>query len=220
MTDSEQGQPGHRPSEERAAALTGRLVALSDGVYAIALTLLVLNISVPPELGDAAFHDALRDQLPNLGAYALSFLVIAQFWRDNRYVLDRVDASVDRGGHLALLGLGLVALLPFPTALLAEYGGTHSVATAGYAATVAAVYGTHLALLVTCEPRRRPADTVQRLAVTDLALSAAVFAASIPIAFLSAAAGMLTWLALIPVKALVTAGQRRAARREGALPIG
>lgn len=113
MTDSEQGPPGLHPNAERTAALTGRLTALSDGVFAIAMTLLVLNISVPPDLGAAAFHEALREQLPNLGAYALSFVVIAQFWRDHRYVLDRVDASVDRGGHLTLLGLGLVALLPF-----------------------------------------------------------------------------------------------------------
>ncbi|WP_338054272.1 TMEM175 family protein [Streptomyces spiramenti] len=220
MTDSEQEPPAHHPIEERTAALTGRLTALSDGVFAIAMTLLVLDISVPPDLGDAAFHEALRGQLPNLGAYALSFVVIAQFWRDHRYVLDRVDASVDRGGHLTLLGLGLVALLPFPTALLAEYGGSHSVATAAYAATVAAVNGVHLALLVSCEPRRRPADAVQRLAVVDLALSATVFAVSVPVAFVSTDAGMLTWLALIPVKALVAAGQRRAEHREGALPIG
>ncbi len=74
-----------------------RLVALSDGVFAIAVTLLVLDIDVPPGLNDAGFHEALGDVLSNLGAYALSFAVLAGFWRDHRAIFHRVrlvDADV------------------------------------------------------------------------------------------------------------------------------
>ncbi|MFC7511900.1 TMEM175 family protein [Streptomyces thermocarboxydus] len=54
-----------------------RLVALSDGVFAIAITLLVLDIQVPQGLDSDGFHEALRDVLPNLGAYAISLAVLA-----------------------------------------------------------------------------------------------------------------------------------------------
>ncbi len=207
-------------TDSTAAVRTARLTALSDGVFAIAMTLLVLDIAVPPDLDDAGFHRALRDQLPNLGAYALSFLVLSQFWRDHRYVLARVDVSATNASHLALIGLGLVALLPFPTALLAEYGSAQPLATAAYATGIAAVNGVHLALLLGCETKDAPADAVQRLTVIDLALSTAVFAVSVPLAFVNPAIGMLSWTALIPAKAIVSARQRRAEREEGAVPIG
>lgn len=57
-----------------------RLVALSDGIYAIAMTLLVIDVAVPAGLDDSAFHQALRNALPNLGAFALSFPLTAGFW--------------------------------------------------------------------------------------------------------------------------------------------
>ncbi|MFD8221606.1 TMEM175 family protein [Streptomyces sp. NPDC059697] len=49
-----------------------RLIALTDGIYAIAMTLLVINVAISAHLDDAAFHKALSDALPNLGAFALS----------------------------------------------------------------------------------------------------------------------------------------------------
>lgn len=99
-----------------------RLLALSDGVFAIAITLLVLDIHVPQGLDSDGFHQALGDVVPNLGAYAISLAVLAGFWRDHRAIFHRVrlvDADVI---GLTVLGLGLAALLPFPTALVSEYG--------------------------------------------------------------------------------------------------
>src|SRR5690606_16318845 len=61
-----------------------RLVALADGVFAIAITLLVLDLTMEPGLSDEQFHEALRELLPNLGAYAISLVVLAGFWRDHR----------------------------------------------------------------------------------------------------------------------------------------
>lgn len=98
-----------------------RLIVLSDGVYAIAMTLLVINVTVPAHLDDVAFHKALGGALPNIGAFALSFALIAGFWRDHRRILTALSTETAVITRLVLLGLGLVALLPFPTALLAEY---------------------------------------------------------------------------------------------------
>ncbi|WP_238431446.1 TMEM175 family protein [Streptomyces cavernae] len=129
-----------------------RLAALSDGVFAIAMTLLVLDVSVPAGLDDAAFREALGDTLPNLAAYALSFAVIAQFWREHRHILDATPTVDGAVTGLALLGLALVALLPFPTALLAEYTD-QSLAVAVYSATVAATNAAHVALMAAIQRR-------------------------------------------------------------------
>lgn len=190
-----------------------RLTALSDGVFAIAMTLLVLDVSIPPGLGDEDFHDELRHTLPNLAAYALSFYVIAQFWRDHRYVLGRFRAVDSRNIHLAIIGLGLIALLPFPTAMLAEYGVTQPLAPATYALATAAINAVHLLMLRgTWDDRHRP-DAVERLAGADLCCSAVVFALSVPLAFLSPPAAMLLWATLIPLKAVIGVRQDRAAKR-------
>ncbi|WP_228456641.1 TMEM175 family protein [Streptomyces durbertensis] len=195
------------------------MAALSDGVFAIALTLLVLDISIPPGLGSEDFHSELRQALPNLGAYALSFAVLAQFWRDQYYVLTATPDTDDTVVHLALLGLALVALMPFTTAVLAEYAYTQPLAVAVYAAGAAAVNAVHLALLRRAH-RRTPAGAdvpssaaLRRLNMADLGASAAIFAATVPIAFLSPTAGMLCWIAIIPLKAVVAQRQVRIDRR-------
>ncbi|WP_343234812.1 TMEM175 family protein [Streptomyces sp. E5N91] len=61
-----------------------RVVAPADGVFAIAITLLVLDFSVPSGLDSSACHAALRHLAPNLGAYVLSLLVLGLFRRDHR----------------------------------------------------------------------------------------------------------------------------------------
>ena len=99
---------------------TGRLEAFSDGVIAIAITLLVLEISVPhADAGDLG--DALLDQWPSYAAFGLSFVVIGIMWVSHHSMFERI-AAVDRRllflNLLLLLGIGF---LPFPTALLAEY---------------------------------------------------------------------------------------------------
>ncbi|MEU9782675.1 TMEM175 family protein [Streptomyces phaeochromogenes] len=79
---------------------------MSDGIYAIAMTLLVINVAIPAHLDDAAFHKALRDALPNLGAFALSFTLIAGFRRDHRRILTALptETAVARRRFTAQLG--------------------------------------------------------------------------------------------------------------------
>ena len=91
-----QPEPTEKAAEERGLA---RLNALSDGVFAIAMTLLVLDVSVPPGLSEERFHEQLRETAPNMAAYALSFLVLAQLWRDHRYVLDRFHRVFGQGAR-------------------------------------------------------------------------------------------------------------------------
>jgi uncharacterized membrane protein len=99
---------------------TNRVEAFSDGVLAIAITLLILEISVPHTKGDDLL-DALAHQWPSYAAYVVSFLTIGIMWVNHHALFDHVLA-VDRGLLFVNLFLLLaIAFLPFPTALLAAY---------------------------------------------------------------------------------------------------
>jgi uncharacterized membrane protein len=105
---------------------TFRLEAFSDGVIAIAITLLVLEVHVP-SLGstDEGLHlwSALADLWPSYLGYALSFVIIGIIWANHHDIFQHIG-RVDRTMVLLnLLFLMTVSFLPFPTALLAEYLG-------------------------------------------------------------------------------------------------
>jgi uncharacterized membrane protein len=99
---------------------TGRLEAFSDGVFAIAITLLVLEISVPPDASDDLLG-AFFDQWPSYLAYLVSFATIGVTWLRHTAIthyLHGVDTIFVR---LNLLLLLFVSFLPFPTRLVAEH---------------------------------------------------------------------------------------------------
>jgi len=98
---------------------TGRMEAFSDGVFAIAITLLVLEISVP----EAAFEDlwsGIAHQWPSYLAYVTSFLTIGGIWAAHHGIFRRLAYANQRLMMLNLLLLMAVSFLPFPTKLMAE----------------------------------------------------------------------------------------------------
>jgi len=146
-------------SETSAEKETGRVEAFSDGVYAIAITLLVLELKVPHVATQAELARALVAQWPSYAALVTSFATIGIMWI-NHHTLFGLIRRVDHGLLIwnALLLLG-TTVVPFPTALVA--------ATLGHpgASLAAAVYsGVYLviALLFTglwrhaSSPRRQP----------------------------------------------------------------
>jgi uncharacterized membrane protein len=120
-----------------------RLEAFSDGVLAIAITLLVIEIR-PPEVheGESLAH-ALRELWPSYLAYLVSFLTIGVIWLNHHGVFQQI-VQVD--GPLLVLNLNLLlwtALIPFPTAVVAD-----NLAAGGEAArTAAALYSGVLLLM-------------------------------------------------------------------------
>jgi uncharacterized membrane protein len=179
-----------------------RLELFSDGVIAIAITLLVLDIDVP-HVGDGDLIDALLDQWPSYAAFVISFVVIGIIWVSHHSMFQRI-ARVDRGllfVNLALL-LGIV-FLPFPTGLLAEYvaeGGQNAhVSAAIYSATMTligcafAAMWAHLLrrphLLVDGLPR----DGVRR-ALHRSFVGPVVYALTIGLAFVNAKACFVVYL--------------------------
>jgi uncharacterized membrane protein len=101
-----------------------RIGALSDGLFAIAMTLIVLEIRVPP-LGagttDAQLASALGDLAPRFVTYLLSFLTLGIFWNGQQTQLSYVDRGNRDLAWLELLFLAIIALFPFTTSLLADH---------------------------------------------------------------------------------------------------
>jgi uncharacterized membrane protein len=103
---------------------TARVEAFSDGVFAIAITLLILTISVPSH-GEHLGHELLR-LWPSYAAYAVSFLTIGIMWV-NHHTIFRHFARVDRPLLLLnILLLMLIAFVPFPTRVAAEFARSDS----------------------------------------------------------------------------------------------
>jgi uncharacterized membrane protein len=99
---------------------SGRVEAFSDGVFAIAITLLILEIKVPHK-ADGSLWRVLGEQWPSYAAYVVTFLVIGIMWVNHHTVFGyivRVDRRVLFINLLLLMG---VAALPWPAALMAEY---------------------------------------------------------------------------------------------------
>jgi uncharacterized membrane protein len=102
---------------------TQRVEAFSDGVFAIAITLLIIEIGVPHVEGDGSLTDALLDLWPSYLGYVVSFLTIGVMWINHHYVfkdIERIDHTLLSLNLMLLLS---IAFLPFPTAVLAEYMG-------------------------------------------------------------------------------------------------
>jgi uncharacterized membrane protein len=114
---------GHAHPKPRDHAIE-RLEYLTDGVYAIALTLLALDLRLP----DAALHASGPELLaslvstwPKVLSYVTSFTVVALFWSVNHRMFHYIVRFDGRLRWLVLLQLGLVALVPFPSAVLGDH---------------------------------------------------------------------------------------------------
>src|SRR5438309_2347496 len=120
---------------------TGRLEAFSDGVFAVAITLLVLDIRPPADVRDGTeLWRRLGDLWPHYAAYVVSFLVIGIVWVNHHAVLELIREVDRQFAFLNLLLLMSVALIPFATAVLADYlssgGGPAHTAAAAYSAVI------------------------------------------------------------------------------------
>jgi uncharacterized membrane protein len=122
------------------APSTDRLETFSDGVFAVAITLLVLGLHVSAPPGGLAH--ALGSEWPHYATYVVSFLTIGIIWMNHHAQFDRIDHADRPLMVLNLILLMFVTLIPFPTGLLATYlhaGADEHVAAAVYAATLLAM---------------------------------------------------------------------------------
>jgi uncharacterized membrane protein len=174
-----------------------RIVAFSDGVFAIAITLLVLSLQIPEQLHGESLGSALWDQRQDLLAYAISFAVIGRFWVIHHRFFADVTGFDGRLLAVNILYLAWIVLIPFSSEVLGDHGGDTD-AIVLYAVNLAAVallgwvmaFDAHRAGLTTMAPGE------EREFRTRAFFVAIVFLASIPLAFLSADLAPFVWLVL------------------------
>ena len=189
--------------ERRSGRELDRVVNFSDGVFAIVITLLVLDIRVP-HIPEGLVSEELPSRIsalsPKFLSYVISFLVIAIYWQAHHRVF-RPIRSYDRTLlWLNFLFLMAISFLPFPTSLLGEYSGEQlSVVIYASNAAIASLLLTSISWYATAGHRLVPPDLddeaererrMQGLAVP------VVFLLSIGISFLSPTAAMYSWLLL------------------------
>jgi uncharacterized membrane protein len=177
-----------------------RLLTLTDGVFAIALTLLVLGLAVPANLSGDALDRAFDELRAGGYAAALSFFVIGVFWMGHHRMFRVIDRCDDRLLALNLAFLAPVVLMPFATQLIADYGDRPGT-TATYAAIISVAAIAQFGLWMYATHRRRlvPADTPQHVVVDGMleAIAAAmVFSVSIPLAYVSPSLARASWVVL------------------------
>ena len=182
-----------------------RIVSFSDGVFAIAITLLVLGLTVPEHSTDLT--QALLDNHNDLLAYAISFAVLGKYWlAHHRFfsILERFDGTLM---GLNLMYLAFIALVPFTSGVLGDYDN-NTAAIVLYAINMILVSGTFSAQVVysyrngLVRPEARAFE--RRYAGPANLIVVGVFLVSIPVAFASPLAATLMWLVIFLVGARVS----------------
>jgi TMEM175 potassium channel family protein len=190
-----------------------RLEAFSDGVFAIAITLLVLTIAQPATADYARLARFLLEQWPGLAAYVVSFAVIGIMWLNHHTIFENL-ASLDRGFfYLNLVLLMTIAFLPYPTGVFGNalhHGHGARAAAVFYSATMAVNAYVWSALWFHASRHRRllvPAfpEEQRRLATVAFTGGSAVYTLTVGVAFINAYAclavhgGLAVYYALDPL---------------------
>lgn len=183
-----------------------RTLALSDGVFAIAMTLLVLSIGMPHPGEHGRLGDALWDHNGELFSWVLSFVVLGAAWIRHRRLFGSVH-GVDRAlTAMNLAYLGVVAFLPYPTEVLGSYGDRPA-AIGLYAVTIALLsgVGTFMAHHAHDAGLLRPGAYDAMTPTARWWAMPAILLLAVPLSLVFGAKALLVWL-LLPLA-------RRAARR-------
>jgi uncharacterized membrane protein len=195
----------------------GRTLALSDGIFAIAMTLLAFQIQ-PPDLHGSEIHH-LASVLGALGnryfVYVLSFAVIGTLWLAHHRIFRDVRRADEALMSLNVLFLMAVAALPFPSAVMGLYGSERT-AVVLYASSMAVAGSLLGALLLVARGRRllTPEATQEGIVASlwNSAATVAVFTLSIPVALVAPTVAPYTWLVVIPLRLVRRKVSRRAVR--------
>lgn len=196
-----------------------RIVNITDAVVAIAITLLVLQLSVPAATGDNGTTDIgalMRDLWAPMLAFSLSFVIIAFSWFGHQRFVERLLAFDNRMIAWNFCYLFLLVLVPFVSDLVGNYGDNPA-ALAIYAALMAALFAIDFPGRLLASHQGLLADHYTRQqwwAHGVLALTApAVFLVSIPILLLAdGAVGGWIWIAIWPLSAAAGAWVKRVER--------
>ncbi|MFE3646691.1 TMEM175 family protein [Streptomyces sp. NPDC059152] len=200
-----------------------RVRAFADAVFAIAITFLALEITVPEHLPSAELGHALEEALPSIAGYLLSFMVVGALWIAHHRLFRAAEQLDGPLMYLDLALMALVAVLPFPTKLITRYH-SNPLATTLYAGTIAlsALLITVMALWLRSRPALRSPGAPYELIAKPLRSAVGViviFGSSLPVALISPDAAEYWWVGVgIPVRLYNAWRQSRAAKHAAAMP--
>jgi uncharacterized membrane protein len=203
----------------------GRLEAFSDGVFAIAITLLVLELSVSMTEGEGLLT-AILAEWPSYLAYVTSFLTLGVFWLEHSTVTSVLRAGDPILFRLNLIVLLLASFLPFPTKLASEFFGEREpeqVAVLFYGATLLLL---DLAMTVfaryAIEGRRLVRSDVSEEAIRSLGHlpSLLLYAGAIVVGLILPSAGVVLYLIIALYEAVPARTMRELIRRWRGSPSG
>jgi len=205
-------------SKREDAPQVNRLLTLSDGVIAIALTLLVLQLRVPA-VDEVAHPDSAADLAAALGkgssqlvSYGISFYVIAQFWLVHRQVFRLIGEKEDDLEWWNFVFLLTISVMPFASTLLGTFVGNPLAVDIFAVNLLIASLATQVMLLI---GRRKglviPAAR-ERAGQVQAAVVPVVMAASIGLSWWSTSAAMYSWLLIAVAPAVFDRWSARRAR--------
>jgi uncharacterized membrane protein len=185
-----------------------RLVFFSDAVFAIAITLLVLDIRLPESiagLSDRELLDSLLAVWPRVFAYIISFLVTGLFWIGHHRRFGNIRGYNRRLIFLNLLLMMVVAFIPFPTGVIAENGnrtGTIfyalSITLVGLITAAGWIYASRAGLV---DPQMSTRET--NIETWQILIIPGVFLASIALAYIDPDLAKYLWLLTIPLTFII-----------------
>jgi uncharacterized membrane protein len=178
----------------------GRIAAFTDGVMAVAITLLVLNLEVPDLRAGESLGDALVDLLPSFGAYVLAFALVGRFWVIHHNLFEKLRAFDPTLMTLNLVFLALIVLVPFSADLYDAYSDEALAvavlgATLGLAALVNWVMTRHVVRESLIHERHRPA--AEPFARPAGLIFTIAFLLSVPVAFVEVHLAEALWIATV-----------------------
>lgn len=182
------------------------MLAFTDAVFAIAITLLVVGLEVPSLKNGSDQSEllrGLRDAAPDVASFVISFAVIGRYYMAHHAFASLLAAIDRRLLALTLVYLAFIAFLPFPTMLLGDHF-ENGVAVAVYALIVGSVSAMEVVLFVHAHRagllKRSPPARVLRWGLLASSLPAVFFFASVPVALFSSVLAVAMWFVAVPVE--------------------
>jgi uncharacterized membrane protein len=202
---SDEARTGVRGGFPRGSEEFSRVLAFSDGLFAIAMTLLVVGIGVPTLMDatdEGELIDAYGDLASEVISFFISFAVIGRYWVAHHQFFRLLRAMDYRLVWINLVYLAFIAFLPFPTGVLGTYF-ENPISVATYALAVAIVSGLEVVLFRHAHRTglllREMPEPVYRWGIRMSTAPVVFFVLSVPVAFVSTYLAIGVWFLAVPV---------------------
>jgi uncharacterized membrane protein len=192
---------------EKPALTKESIILFGDAIFSIAITLLALEVRLPEEIThgniDQMFATGLIHTFPSFLGFLISFFVLASYWLSFHKVTGYMRRFDRRSLWLTLSFLFLIALMPFPTAVLGEFGDK-SVAVMFYQVIASATSAILFIIwLYAVRGRKLVDETVDERIINlyslRLLIPAVIFLATIPITMYDPIMAEISWISVLPL---------------------